>query len=81
MAPHVRGDQLGMGYAPADPGAQELLVMSMFKLADEHPLTKAGSALCIHRRETELGLRTGDVVFEFPFDRIVDTGMACRRYE
>jgi hypothetical protein len=27
----------------------------------------------------ERGLRLGDVVFEFPFGRVVDTGMACRR--
>jgi len=51
----------------------------MFKLAQEHPLTKAG-LLCVHIVETaELGLRLGDIVFEFPFGRIVDTGMACRR--
>ena len=54
--------------------------MSLFKLADEHPLTKAGLR-CLHIvEEAELGLRSGDVVFEFPFGRIVDTGMACRRY-
>ena len=53
--------------------------MSVFKLADEHPLTKAGLR-CLHLVETaERGLRIGDVVFEFPFGRIVDTGMACRR--
>jgi hypothetical protein len=54
--------------------------MSMFKLADEHPLTKAGLRCAYIVEEAELGLRTGDVVFEFPFGRIVDTGMACRRY-
>ena len=27
----------------------------------------------------ERGLRLGDVVFEFPFGRVIDTGMACRR--
>ena len=54
--------------------------MSVFKLADEHPLTKAGLR-CVHiLGEAELGLRSGDVVFVFPFGRIVDTGMACRRY-
>ena len=52
----------------------------MFKLAKEHPLTTAGLR-CVHIVETaELGLRPGDIVFEFPFGRIVDTGMACRRY-
>jgi len=52
----------------------------MFRLAKEHPLTKAGLR-CVHIVETaELGLRPGDIVFEFPFGRIVDTGMACRRY-
>ena len=52
--------------------------MSVFKLPDEHPLTKAGLR-CVHIvEEAELGLRSGDVVFEFPFGRIVDTGMACR---
>ena len=54
--------------------------MSVFKLPDEHPLTKAGLR-CVHVvEEAELGLRSGDVVFEFPFGRIVDTSMACRRY-
>ena len=53
--------------------------MSVFKLADDHPLTKAGLRY-VHLVETaERGLRPGDVVFEFPFGRIVDTGMACRR--
>ena len=51
----------------------------MFKLAKEHPLTKAGLR-CVHIVDTaELGLRPGDVVFEFPFGRVVDTGLACRR--
>jgi hypothetical protein len=53
--------------------------MSVFKLADDHPLTKAGLR-CVDLVETaERGLRLGDVVFEFPFGHIVDTGMACRR--
>jgi hypothetical protein len=53
--------------------------MAVFKLADEHSLTKAGLR-CVHLVETaERGLRLGDVVFEFPFGRIIDTGMACRR--
>jgi hypothetical protein len=53
--------------------------MSIFKLANDHPLTQAGLR-CVHLVETaEQGLRLGDVVFEFPFGRIVDTGMACRR--
>jgi hypothetical protein len=53
--------------------------MSVFKLADDHPLIKAGLR-CVHLVETaERGLRVGDLVFEFPFGRIVDTGMACRR--
>ena len=53
--------------------------MSMFRLAKEHPLTKAGLR-CVHIVETaELGLRPGDIVFEFPLGHIVDTGMACRR--
>ena len=53
--------------------------MSVFELANEHPLTKAG-LLCVHLVEkSEPGLRPGDIVFEFPFGRIVDTGMACRR--
>jgi len=51
--------------------------MSVFKLADDHPLTKTGLR-CVHLVETaERGLRVGDVVFAFPFGRIVDTGMAC----
>ena len=54
-------------------------MMSAFKLADDHPLTKAGLR-CVDLVETaERGLRLGDVVFEFPFGHIVDTGMACRR--
>jgi hypothetical protein len=53
--------------------------MSVFKLADDHPLTKAGLRR-VHLVETaERGLRLGDVAFEFPFGHIVDTGMACRR--
>ena len=49
------------------------------KLADEHPLTRAGLR-SVHLVETaQRGLRLGDMVFEFPFGRIVDTGMACRR--
>ena len=53
--------------------------MPVFKLADDHALTKAGLR-CVHLVETaERGLRVGDVVFEFLFGRIVDTGMACRR--
>jgi hypothetical protein len=62
--------------APADRG---LLAVPVFKFADEHPLTKAGLR-CVHVVEkAEPGLRPGDIVFEFPFGRIVDTGMACRR--
>ena len=53
--------------------------MSVFKLADDHPLTKAGLR-CVDLVETaERGLRLGDVVFEFPFGHIVHTGMACKR--
>ena len=53
--------------------------MSVFKLADGHPLTSMGLR-CVHLVETaERGLRVGDVVFEFPFGQIIDTGMACRR--
>ena len=53
--------------------------MAVFKLADDHPLTKVG-VRCVRLVETaERGLRVGDLVFEFPFGRIVDTGMACRR--
>ena len=48
--------------------------MAVFKLADEHSLTKAGLR-CIQLME----MAERDVVFEFPFGRIVDTGMACRR--
>src|SRR5215469_14066797 len=59
---------------------QSCPLMSLFKLANEHPLTKAGLH-CVYIVETaELGLRLGDIVFEFPFGRIVDTGMACRRH-
>lgn len=52
--------------------------MSVFKLADDHPLTEAGLRY-IRLVETEPGLRSGNVVFEFPLGRVIDTGMACRR--
>jgi len=51
----------------------------MFKLAKEHSLTKAGLRRAAYTSWKRLGLRPGDIVFEFPFGRIVDTGMACRR--
>src|SRR5438477_8056133 len=54
--------------------------MSVFKLADDHPLTQAGLRCLYLVEAAESGLRIGDVVFEFPFGRIIDTGMACRRY-
>ena len=54
--------------------------MPVFKLADEHPLTKAGLRCIRVVEKAELGLRPGDIVFEFSFGRIVNTGMACRRY-
>jgi len=53
--------------------------MSVFKLADDHPLTKAGLRSVYLVEMGERGLRAGDVVFEFPFGHIIDTGMACRR--
>jgi hypothetical protein len=53
--------------------------MAVFKLADEHPLTKAGLRCVQAVEEAGPGLRVGDIVFEFPFGRIIDTGMACRR--
>jgi len=53
--------------------------MSVFKLADDHPLTKAGLRSVNLVETAERGLRAGDVVFEFPFGNIIDTGMACRR--
>jgi len=54
-------------------------LMSVFKLANEHPLTKAGLHRIYVVDKAELGLRPEDIVFAFPFGRIVDTGMACRR--
>lgn len=53
--------------------------MVVFKLTDEHPLTKAGLRRLYLVETAERGLRLGDVVFEFPFGRVIDTGMACRR--
>jgi len=53
--------------------------MSVFKLADDHPLTKAGLRFVRLVEMAERGLRLGDVVFQFPFGHIIDTGMACRR--
>ena len=53
--------------------------MPVFKLADEHLLTKAGLRCVYVVENAELGLRPGDILFEFPFGRVIDTGMACRR--
>ena len=53
--------------------------MSVFTLDKEHPLTKAGLRFVRVVEKAELGFKPGDVVFEFPFGRIVDNGMACRR--
>jgi hypothetical protein len=53
--------------------------MSVFKLANDHPLTKAGLRCAVTVEEAGRGLRPGDIVFEFPFGHIVDTGMACKR--
>jgi hypothetical protein len=53
--------------------------MSVFTLDKEHPLTKAGLCFVHVVEEVELDLKPGDVVFEFPYGRIVDNGMACRR--
>jgi hypothetical protein len=58
---------------------QRPTMMVVFKLTDEHPLTKAGLRRLYFVETAERGLRAGDVVFDFPFGRIVDTGMACRR--
>ena len=62
------------------PRPKSCSLMSVFKLANEHPLTKAGLCCVTIVEKAELGLRPGDMVFEFPFGRIVDTGMACRRH-
>ena len=53
--------------------------MSVFTLDKDHPLTRAGLRFVHAVQKAELGLQPGDVVFEFPYGRIVDTGMACRR--
>src|SRR5271168_4516764 len=53
--------------------------MSVFTLDKEHPLTKAGLRFVHVVEKVEFGLKPGDVVFEFPYGRIVDNGMACRR--
>ena len=53
--------------------------MAVFQLLDDHPLTQAGLRYVHLVEMAEWGLRVGDVVFEFPFGRIVDTGLACRR--
>jgi hypothetical protein len=53
--------------------------MSVFTLDKDHPLTRAGLRFVHVGQKAELGLEPGDVVFEFPCGRIVDTGMACRR--
>jgi len=53
--------------------------MSVFKLAYDHPLTKAGLRCVQVVEEAGPGIRPGNIVFEFPFGRIIDTGLACRR--
>ena len=53
--------------------------MSVFTLDKDHPLTKAGLRFVRVVQKAEPGLQPGDVMFEFPYGRIVDTGMACRR--
>jgi hypothetical protein len=53
--------------------------MTVSKLANDHPLTKAGLRCVVTVEEARPGLRPGDIVFEFPFGRIVDTRMACKR--
>jgi hypothetical protein len=53
--------------------------MSLFTLDKEHALTKAGLRFAHVVEKVELGLKPGDVVFVFPYGRIVDNGMACRR--
>jgi hypothetical protein len=52
--------------------------MSVFTLDKDH-LTRCGLRFVHIVQKAELGLQPGDVVFEFPYGRIVDTGMACRR--
>ena len=53
--------------------------MSVFTLGKEHPLTKAGLRFVHVVEKVELGLKPGDVVFEFPYGRIVDNGVTCPR--
>ena len=53
--------------------------MAVFTLSKEHPLAKAGLRFVHVVEKVEAGLKPGDVVFEFPYGRIVDNGMACRR--
>jgi hypothetical protein len=59
--------------------SKERSLMSVFTLDKDHPLIKAGLRSIHIVQRVELGLKPGDVVFEFPYGRIVDTGMACRR--
>jgi hypothetical protein len=54
--------------------------MSVYQVAKDHPLIQAGLRCVQIVERAELGLRPGDIVFEFPFGHIVDSGMACRRY-
>jgi hypothetical protein len=68
------------GYVPSgSPPPKQVLPMSVFTLDKEHPLTKAGLRFLRVVEKAELGFKPGDVVFEFPYGRIVDNGMACRR--
>ena len=53
--------------------------MSVFTLDQDHPLTRAGLRFVHVVQKAEFGLQPGDVVFEFPYGRIVDNSMACRR--
>ena len=52
--------------------------MSVFKLANEHPLTNAGLHCIYVVQRAELGLRPGDIVFEFPFMTVHKEATAAR---
>ena len=68
------------GYVPrGSPTAKVFAPDGVVHTDEKHPLTKAGLRFVHVVEQVELGLKPGDVVFEFPYGRIVDTGMACRR--
>ena len=61
----MTGDGINLlGYAPDRPAPKSCSLMSVFKLADEHPLTKFGLRCVYIVEEAELGVVSKNVVQE-----------------